>query len=82
MYCAALHWDLRTVVKKGESKGFQEYTTIGYELLMSLLKEANDARNAQGQNDPPPITQVVSIFDFGGFPWAQLLNYKGMPLTN
>jgi hypothetical protein len=76
-------WDVRTVVRKGESKGFLNYTTHGFELLMRLIKEANDKNKDQVNADAtekerhPPISQVVSIFDFAGFAWGQLLNYKG-----
>lgn len=71
-------WDLRTVVRKGESKGFQEYTTHGFESMMQLLKEANDVRESPAEDTTaPPITQIIAIFDFAGFAWSQLLNYKG-----
>ncbi|OXA38028.1 putative SEC14-like protein 6 [Folsomia candida] len=80
IYCAGVgQWDLRTVVRKGESKGFQEYTTHGFESMMQLLKEANDVRESPAEDTTaPPITQIIAIFDFAGFAWSQLLNYKAV----
>jgi len=69
-------WDFRNIAKDGKTpEGFVQYVTEGFEQLMKAIAESNE-RLKTAENSHP-VTQFVAIFDFEGFPYGQLLNYKG-----